>query len=73
MENGDAGIRGKVIAITGASIGIGAATAILLAQRGAKVLLGARRIDRLNTADGDRSARSHLPSSSHPTWTSARS
>jgi|GEM_PF-4292032 len=49
MENGDAGIRGKVIAITGASSGIGAATAILLAQRGAKVLLGARQIDRLNT------------------------
>ncbi len=37
----------KVIAITGASSGIGEATAKLLAQTGAKVLVGARRADRL--------------------------
>lgn len=42
------GIEGKVVAITGASSGIGEATARLLAQRGARVLLGARRIGRLN-------------------------
>lgn len=42
-----AGIAGKVVAITGASGGIGAATALLLAGRGAKVVLGARRPDRL--------------------------
>ena len=42
------GIEGKVVAITGASSGIGAATAVLLADRGAQVLLGARRTDRLN-------------------------
>ncbi len=41
------GIRGKVVAITGASGGIGEATALLLAERGAKVVLGARRTERL--------------------------
>lgn len=40
-------INGKIIAITGASTGIGAATAELLAQRGAKLVLGARREERL--------------------------
>jgi len=41
------GTRGKVVAITGASSGIGEATAVLIAARGAKVVLGARRTDRL--------------------------
>jgi NADP-dependent 3-hydroxy acid dehydrogenase YdfG len=41
------GITDKVIAITGASSGIGEATALLLAERGAKVVLGARGPDRL--------------------------
>jgi NADP-dependent 3-hydroxy acid dehydrogenase YdfG len=41
------GIEGKVIAITGASSGIGEATALLLAERGAKVVLGARGSERL--------------------------
>jgi NADP-dependent 3-hydroxy acid dehydrogenase YdfG len=44
MENN---IKDKVIVITGASSGIGEATAILLAERGAKVVLGARRPDKL--------------------------
>jgi NADP-dependent 3-hydroxy acid dehydrogenase YdfG len=41
------GIEGKVVVITGASSGIGAATALLLAERRAKVVLGARGLDRL--------------------------
>lgn len=40
-------IENKVVVIAGASSGIGAATAKLLASKGAKVVLGARREDRL--------------------------
>lgn len=40
-------IKNKVVVITGASSGIGEAAALLLAQRGAKVVLGARGADRL--------------------------
>jgi NADP-dependent 3-hydroxy acid dehydrogenase YdfG len=46
-------IKDKVIAITGASSGIGEATARLLASQGAKVVLGARRTDRLEKIAGD--------------------
>jgi NADP-dependent 3-hydroxy acid dehydrogenase YdfG len=40
-------VEHKVIAITGASSGIGEASAKLLAQNGAKVVLGARRTEKL--------------------------
>lgn len=41
------GIENKVVVITGASSGLGEATARHLSERGAKVVLGARRIERL--------------------------
>jgi NADP-dependent 3-hydroxy acid dehydrogenase YdfG len=47
------GIKDKVVIITGASSGIGEATARLLARQGAKVVLGARREDRLKRIAGE--------------------
>ena len=41
------GIAGKIVAITGASSGIGRATAAILAAQDAKLVLAARRLDRL--------------------------
>ena len=46
-------IKDKVVIITGASSGIGEATARLLAKRGAKVVLGARREDKLKQLADD--------------------
>ena len=45
MEN----VKGKVVAVTGASSGIGEAIARHLASLGAKVMLGARRTDKLES------------------------
>ena len=41
-------ITGKAVVITGASSGIGESTAKLLAAQGAKVVLGARRGNRID-------------------------
>jgi NADP-dependent 3-hydroxy acid dehydrogenase YdfG len=41
------GIENKVVVITGASSGLGEATARMLASQGASVVLGARRTDRI--------------------------
>lgn len=49
-------IKEKVIVITGASSGLGESTAKLLAYRGAKVVLGARRKDRIDAVVKDISA-----------------
>jgi len=42
-------IKGKVVVITGASSGLGEATARLLSAEGATVVLGARRVERLKS------------------------
>jgi len=50
-------IADKVVVITGASSGIGGSTARLLAGSGAKVVLGARRTDRIDALVKDVTAR----------------
>jgi NADP-dependent 3-hydroxy acid dehydrogenase YdfG len=47
MSTWESKVEGRVVVLTGASSGIGEATARLLAGHGARVVLGARRVDRL--------------------------
>jgi NADP-dependent 3-hydroxy acid dehydrogenase YdfG len=51
------GIRDKIVVVTGASSGLGEATARLLSAQGATVVLGARRADRLKALARDIEAR----------------
>ena len=51
------GIKDKVVVVTGASSGLGEATARLLSSQGATLVLGARRVDRLQSLAKELEAR----------------
>lgn len=60
MQTSIPNLNGRVVAISGASSGIGQATAQHLAQLGARVAIGARRVDRLEQLAAE------LRSAGHP-------
>lgn len=51
---------GKVVLVTGASSGIGAATAVAFSEQGASVILVGRNVDRLNAVQGQCKTGDHL-------------
>jgi NADPH:quinone reductase-like Zn-dependent oxidoreductase len=51
------GIENKVVVITGASSGLGEATARHLAERGATVVIGARRVERVESLAAEYTAK----------------
>ena len=56
-QQNQSSLKSKWVLITGASSGFGAAAALAFGAEGAKLLLGARRVDRLKTvADEARKA-----------------
>ena len=52
-ENVSTSMKGKIVFVTGASAGIGAATAMEFARHGAKLLLCARRLERLQAMESE--------------------
>ena len=65
-------VEDQVIVITGATSGIGLATARMAAERGARVVLAARSEDDLNNSPRKYSARAARRSTSLPTFATAR-
>ncbi len=64
-------IENKVVVITGAGSGIGRATALLLASRGASVVLGARREAQIASVAAEIGRRAAKRSICRPTLHSA--
>ena len=64
-------VKGRIVIVTGASSGIGEATAREFAKEGAKVVLAARRVDRLESLarDIDATCRARIPPPSLGTTT----